>query len=409
MNPTGNPHRHASLPCWKESTFHDTLRLMQSWTKLWAVMVALAALLVPACALAQKPQTIHVVALDSDDASEDQADALTAAIRNKVRNSPAFQLADSNQSLSTLLPALKCPSRPDSACLQRIGDQLKTDRFIWGYVQKAPLPHQVSAEVHLWTRGKPEQIAKETYSDNLKDQNDDALRRVAASLYEHLTGQTTQGTIVVKANAQTGTVLIDGKAAGQLDHGQTTLLVGSGTHTVEVQADGMSAPAQTVDVAVNTTADVTFDLKAMAATTPTGPSGPSHVKRTIGFITVGVAGATALAAAAMGGLYAGDSGKFNDYRNGIPVNVTNICSGKADLGPVNSVSWTSACNARSAANTEGSVAWVLGGTAVGLALVGVVLIVTDHGNEDGAPAATRFHLTPTFSPTGAGFSAELTF
>ena len=387
---------------------------MQSLTKLWAVLVAIAALLVPAFALAQKPQTIHVVALDSDDASEDQADALTSAIRNRVRNSPSFQLVESNQSLSTLLPALKCPSRPDSACLARIGDQLKTDRFIWGYVQKAPMPHQVTAEVHLWTRGKPEQVAKETYSDNLKDQNDDALRRIATSLYEHLTGQATQGTIAVHVNgAQVGTVLVDGKPAGQLDHGAATLLVGSGAHSVEVQADGMSAPSQTVNVAVNTTADVTFDMKALATTGPVGPSGPSHVKRTIGFVTVAVAGAAAIAAAVFGGLYAGDAGKLNDYRTFVPATEQHICTTDYNTWAgvsFNSVSGAQACSARDRADTEGSIAWVLGGAAVGLAAVGIVLIVTDHGKEEGAPPpATSLRVVPSFGTTGAGLNAVLSF
>src|SRR3954453_9864142 len=106
-------------------------------TKVWAILVALAAFLVPALALAQKPVTVHVIELDSDDASEDQAEALTAAMRQRVRNAPMLQLSESNQSLAMLLPALKCPTRPDSACLQRIGDQLKTDRFFWVNVVKA--------------------------------------------------------------------------------------------------------------------------------------------------------------------------------------------------------------------------------------------------------------------------------
>jgi len=379
-------------------------------TKVWPVLCAVLTLLVPLSAWAQKAATIHVVALDSDDASEDQADALTSALRNQVRNSASFQLVDSNQSLSTLLPALKCPARPDSACLARIGDQLKTDRFIWGYVVKAPVAHQVTAEVHLWTRGKAEQVAKETYSDNLKDQNDDALRRIAAQLYERLTGQATQGTIVVHANGATGgNVLVDGRVMGALDHGRATLLVASGQHTVEIQSDGLTAPPQAVNVAVNTQADVTFDMKASAVTT-TSPSGPSHVKRTIGFITLGVAGAAAVTAGVMVALFASDSGTFNGYRNGISTSVTNICSGGMDLGPVNSVTWTDACKARSHADTEGSLAWGIGSAAIGLAAVGVILVMTDKGKEEGAPPpATSFRVLPTFGPGGGGVTALLTF
>ena len=381
-------------------------------TKVWAVVIALTALLVPALALAQKPVMVHVIALDSDDPSEDQADALTAALRQRVRTAPTLQLAESNQSLATLLPALKCPSRPDSACLQRIGDQLKTDRFFWGNVVKASLPHQVTAEVHLWTRGKPEQVAKETYSDNLKDQNDDALKKVASALFEHLTGQATQGTIIVHATgAQTGTVIVDGKPAAQLDHGQATLLLGSGSHTVDVQSEGLTTTAQNVSVVVNATSEITFELKAGAGVAPPPPSGPSHMLKTIGFVTVAVAGAAAIASGVFVGLYAGDSSTFNTYRNGINTSVTNICSGGTDLGPVSSISWKSACDKRSAAQTEGTLAWTMGGVAIGLAVVGVVLIVTDHGKEEGppAPAAGKLQILPTFGPNGGGVSALLTF
>ena len=379
-------------------------------TKVWAILFALAAFLVPALALAQKPVVVHVIALDSDDASEDQADALTAALRQKVRTSPSLQLAESNQSLATLLPALKCPSRPDSACLQRIGDQLKTDRFFWGNVVKAPIPHQVVAEVHLWTRGKPEQVAKETYSDNLKDQNDDALKRIATQLFERLTGQATQGTIIVHATgAQTGTVVVDGKPASQLDHGQATLLLGSGSHTVDVQAEGMATTPQTVNVVVNATSEITFELRAAAVAGPPPPSGPSHAKRLVGFITLGIAGAAAIAGGVFAGLYAGDAGKFNDYRNTQPTTYTSLCSAPPAAIASDPLR-VDACKHRDSADTEGTLAWAFAGAAVGLAVVGVVLVVTDHGKEENTPpAAGKLRILPTFGPGGGGVSALLTF
>ena len=378
-------------------------------TKAWAVFVAVVAFLVPAIAFAQKPVTVHVIALDSDDASEDQADALTAALRQRVRNAPSLQLAESNQSLATLLPALKCPTRPDSACLQRIGDQLKTDRFFWGNVVKATIAHQVVAEVHLWTRGKPEQVAKETYSDNLKDQNDDALKRIAGQLFERLTGQATQGTIVVHAiGAQNGTVLVDGKAAQPLDHGQATLLLPSGSHSIDVQSEGLATTAQTVNVVVNATNEITFELKAATVAVP-APSGPSHTKRTVGFILLGVAGAAAIGAGITTGLYFGNAGTWNSYANGVDTSNTQICTLNQGPPTVGTTSHSDACNARSTANSIWPVAWGLTGGAVVLAAVGVILVVTDKGKEEGAPAAAKLQILPTFGPTGGGVSALLTF
>jgi hypothetical protein len=383
-----------------------------SWTKICA---ALAILLLPSVVFAQKPVTVHVIALDSDDASEDQADALTSALRVRVRNTPSLQLAESNQSLATLLPALKCPARPDSACLQKIGDQLKTDRFFWGNVVKAPTPHQVVAEVHLWTRGKPEQVAKESFSDNLKDQNDDALKRVASALFEHLTGQATQGVVLVHANgAAVGTVIVDGKPAGQLAGGQATVQLPSGSHTVDVQVDGMSTTPQNVNIVVNVQSELTFDMRPLT-TAPVTPSKPSHLKKTIGFITLAVAGGSAVAAAIFGGLYANDSSQFNTFRQTINPSFTQPCSNNVQnqnlVGVLGLNAVTTGCGYRNSADTEGSLAWTLGGVAVGLAIIGVVLVVTDHPNkEEGSPApAARFRILPTFGPGGGGMAASLTF
>ena len=125
------------------------------------------------------------VDLDFDEASEDQADALTAALRSKLSASRHWRLDPSRPSLSSLLPTLTCPHPPDSACLDAISKQLGTDHYFWGYVKKAPVPDAVVAELHYWERGEAEHVALETYSSNLTDHTDDALRRVAARLVIH--------------------------------------------------------------------------------------------------------------------------------------------------------------------------------------------------------------------------------
>src|SRR5215475_7074308 len=97
---------------------------------------------------------VYVLAIDTDDA-EDQADALTGALRSRVRSAPGWSLQETTHALGMLTTALRCPARPDAACLQKIGDQLRTDRFLWGFLTKAA-GNQVTAELHLWARGKPD-------------------------------------------------------------------------------------------------------------------------------------------------------------------------------------------------------------------------------------------------------------
>ncbi len=380
-----------------------------------SLMLLLACVMLPRAAMAGSP-LVHVVALDSDDASEDQADALTAALRTRVRNTPGWQTADSNQSLSTLLPALKCPTRPDAACLQRIGDQLKTDRFFWGSVTKAPIAHQVVAEVHLWVRGKPEQVAKETYSDNLKDQNDEALKRIATQLFERLSGQTAQGTLIVKAaGADKGMVLVDGAVAGQLDHGMATLLVGAGSHQVDVQVEGMTSTPQSVNVSSGAQASVDIALKSGGggvAPPPSGPSKPFPIKKVLGFSSMGlgvVAGVVSVVMAVnwSNGMSAWDQARIGALDStGKPG--TNIC--ESNSSAVVGQPTKAQCDAAKSATTDGTVAWIMGGVGVGLIAIGAVLVFTDHPKEEsGPPAAGKLRILPSIGPNGAGVSALLTF
>ena len=97
---------------------------------------------------------VYVLSIRTDDA-DDQADALTHALRALVRASPHWSLVETTQSFETLSIALRCPPRADALCLQRMGDQLRADRFVWGTMtkQKAGL---VAADIHLWTRGHPQ-------------------------------------------------------------------------------------------------------------------------------------------------------------------------------------------------------------------------------------------------------------
>ncbi|HSQ64034.1 MAG TPA: hypothetical protein VLM85_12500 [Polyangiaceae bacterium] len=129
---------------------------------------------------------VVVVDLDFDDATEDQAEALTAALRSRVGGMPGWRLDAQRPSMTTLLPAFSCPRPPDASCLDRIGKLLEVDHYFWGTVTKAAAPDDVVAEIHYWGRGEIEQVARETYSDNLTDQNDDALRRIAFHLVEQL-------------------------------------------------------------------------------------------------------------------------------------------------------------------------------------------------------------------------------
>ncbi len=112
--------------------------------------------------------------IDSDDA-DDHAEALTKALRARIHATPHWSLLESPQSLSTLVIALRCPPKPDAACLTRIANQLHVDRFFWGTTKHASA-HHLRTEVHLWARGESETMVEATYRETLDDAASERLR-----------------------------------------------------------------------------------------------------------------------------------------------------------------------------------------------------------------------------------------
>src|SRR5277367_2401780 len=100
-------------------------------SRAMAVLAGVWLVLAPTRSLAQSDSTqeptrsaVYILALSTDDA-DDEADALTRALRGRVRQSDRWTLSETSQSFDTLAIALRCPPRPDAACLGRIGDQLR--------------------------------------------------------------------------------------------------------------------------------------------------------------------------------------------------------------------------------------------------------------------------------------------
>src|SRR5258708_24833570 len=188
--------------------------LQARFALVFAASAGLAALARPAHAEPPnaKATPVYVLSIWTDDA-DDQADALTQSLRTRVRQAQGWSLLETTQSFETLAIALKCPAKPDPPCLQRIGDQLHADHYMWGTMAKKKGPGEVTADLHLWTRGKGDADASETYSDNLKDASDESLKQVSARLFGRMTGGGAGGTLVVPAGPGGGDVPAAGPRA----------------------------------------------------------------------------------------------------------------------------------------------------------------------------------------------------
>jgi hypothetical protein len=252
------------------------------------VLLLLTVLALPRVARADQPGAhtvpVAVLALDSED-SEEQADAVTNAVRSRVRAAPGWSLIETTQSLGMLTAALKCPTRPPPECQQKIAEQIKTERYIWGFVMKGPTQGQVTAEIHLYQKGKADTVLKESYADNLKDANDDTLRKIATRIVERL-GGTAVGVVIVKSAEQTGEIIVDGEKHVPLAQGTARVELAAGGHSIELAPAGGAAVKRNVLVTAGRETVVEFTPQGVTEAPAEGS--PTKTRKIIGGISMGV-------------------------------------------------------------------------------------------------------------------------
>jgi hypothetical protein len=210
---------------------------------------------------------INVIVIQTSDA-DDQAEALTKALRVAVRAMPGWSLGEGDYSLEVLTLSLKCTDPPDANCQSRIADQIKSDRYIWGTLKKKP-GGTVVGDVHLWVRGKGTSNWPLDYSSNLTEPNDDALKRIAAESISQLTGGPPKGGIHLSVGNVAGQVFVDGQPVGALKAGDGTFMVPSGPHKVTVKAVGYAdMESQVVVKPSGPPTDVTLAMVPLTDNTP---------------------------------------------------------------------------------------------------------------------------------------------
>ncbi|HEY8079675.1 MAG TPA: hypothetical protein VIF62_36345 [Labilithrix sp.] len=257
------------------------------------VVVFLVALITPRLVRADQPGAhtvaVAVLALDSEDA-ETQADALTGALRSRIRSAPGWSLVDASQTLGMLTAALRCPSRPPPECQQKIAETVKVDRYIWGLVSKGPTQGQVTAEIHFYQKGKPDTVVRESYADNLSDPNDDkGIGKVAAHIVEKL-GGSAMGVVVVHAGDAGGEVVVDGDKHVPLQAGQARIELGAGGHAIEVTSTGGAPIKRNILVTAGKETVVEMAEPTSGAPKPEEPSSPFPTRKVIagGLVVAGV-------------------------------------------------------------------------------------------------------------------------
>lgn len=225
---------------------------------------------------------IEVLTVMADDGADDQAEALTKALRHAIKEAPGWSAGTGDNSLEVLSIQMKCPmlpALPDASCESRIADQIKVDRFMWAVLKKQG--NSVVGELHLWVRGQGESKVDLNYSANLTEASDEALRTIARASVQKLTGGPPKGSVHIKAGTVGGQVFIDGQPVGALVAGQATFPLASGAHSVVVKAPGYADAVAQLVVKPNASTDVAMTLLAVEA------KAPLNYRRIGGFAAIG--------------------------------------------------------------------------------------------------------------------------
>ena len=361
------------------------MRLSVSLAAVVAVSLGAAA---PALAQPKAPP-VYVLTPDSYDADE-QAEALAVAIRSHVRETAGpGALGETPSSLDAFQQALRCPSYSDPACLDRIAGQLHTNRLVWGRLTRAG--GKITVTLHYYVKGRPDRAEQATYSDNLRDANDESLRSVAASLYDKLSGVATSGSVQIHvADTTQGSVYVDGERRARLDRGTAQVTLPLGRHTVELRATGFDPVRQTFEVHGGESALFDPRLLPTGTTVTEADSGPS-TRHVVGWGALGLGVVAGVVSGLYAAKYASDASDAKTDRS--------TYAGNATCGDHLSAS-VAACNDRSNGQRDSAIAWSFGGAAGALLVTGAVLLLTGGSDEGKVAIAGPGSATGTGTGTG---------
>jgi hypothetical protein len=339
---------------------------------------------------------INVIAIQTNDA-DDQAEALTKALRVAVRLVPGWSLGEGDYSLEVLTLSLKCPEPLDVNCQARIADQIKSDRYVWGTLKKKG--DLVSGDVHLWVRGRGTSNWPLEYTSNLTEANDDALKKIAGEAIDQLTGGPPKAGIHVRVGSAAGQVFVDGQPVGTLRSGEGTFTVSSGPHKVTVRAVGyVDTESQVVVKPTGAPTEVSLALVAQ------GDAAPLNWKRIGGFGAIGVGVVFGIVGIAAAVKVNSVQGSLDSVRKMAPSS-TDVCSSGFIPGPgsISANQLSSACGTGKSFQTLQIVSFPLAAIAGGL---GIFLVATSNKP---AHRTSGLMVDPQIGPGGSKLDVSYTW
>lgn len=372
-----------------------------------SALLASSLLALPGVAYAQDGEPpVAVLTIQTLDAFE-QADALSIALKRAVEDAHGWSAAKTpkDYALQVLVPSLGCTDPPDAACEEKISQEIKVDRFIWGTMKMEG--NEVTGDLHFWIKGKGSTATTFRYSSNLTVGVDEALATIAKQKFDELAGGTPGARIILRVGTHDGTVTVDGKPAGTLKGGVATLDVAAGPHLVEVEVPGYSPISTKVDLKPREAREVSL------TPTPEPKGGPPY-QQIFGFTLLGL-GAVSAGVGIYGGVRSLQlSGEIEDnYKNDIPAGKSACDPGpNGDYPNAQGQSSSEIIKLCQEGDTVETIHFVAFPIAGALAATGIILLATADwgGSSDGKDTAQLpLQIVPSFGPTGADVSMTVRF
>ncbi len=221
----------------------------------WRLIVALTVLLlglVSSPAFAGKP-TVAVLGLEVvdptgqiDQATTAVAKDLTDALRSRAKmpSGPyAFQPGSEKELIDEKL--IKNCDNEAVSCMSQIGKDIGADYLIYGRLEKKPDGYVVLINLLNVTKKKFEKAKSPLTIPHAAAKDPTSIGGAAAKAYNDLVGVISNGTLIVRSNADHGTVLIDNEPKGSLSSGTLTLSLAEGPYRLSVEADGFERSTET--------------------------------------------------------------------------------------------------------------------------------------------------------------------
>lgn len=205
-----------------------------------------------------------------DEKSTKVAKDLTEALRAraKVGTGPYTLAPGSDKDLLEMKLLSGCDNEA-TACMASMGTELASDKLLYGKVEKQQGGYQITLRMLDVSSKSNEKTTTDIIP--VSESTGAELQRWGKQLYNRLSGASDQGTLLIKANVDRGTVYVDKQVKGSLVGGTARIAgLSEGSHEIAIEAEGKLRYEAKVSVSGGEETTHNADLESNTIKVPPG-------------------------------------------------------------------------------------------------------------------------------------------